>query len=70
MAWWRAVREVFCHEWPLLQRHRKRAIEAHGLFAQHRLDDPAEARRPLPQGDLALSLKAPVAFKSRPFSWA
>lgn len=41
------------------------AIEAHGLFAYQRFDDPAEARRRVRQGDLAFILEVPADFSRR-----
>ena len=41
------------------------AIEAHGLFAYQRYDDPAEARRRVRQGDLAFILEVPADFSRR-----
>jgi len=41
------------------------AIEAHGLFAYQRFDDPAEARRRVRQGDLAFILEVPADFSQR-----
>ena len=41
------------------------AIEAHGLFAYQRFDDPAEARRRVRQGDLAFMLEVPADFSQR-----
>ncbi len=41
------------------------AIEAHGLFAYRRFDDPAEARRRVREGDLAFILEVPADFSQR-----
>jgi putative membrane protein len=41
------------------------AIEAHGLFAYRRFDDPAEARRRVREGDLAFILEVPADFSRR-----
>lgn len=41
------------------------AIEAHGLFAYQRFDDPAEARRRVRQGNLAFILEVPADFSQR-----
>ncbi len=41
------------------------AIEAHGLFAYQRFDDPAEARRRVRVGELAFILEVPADFSQR-----
>ena len=41
------------------------AIEAHGLFAYQRFDDPAEARRRVRVGELAFILELPADFSQR-----